>query len=123
MLVPFCTLLLARRLGQAARETPLNTREALTSLQHDHALLQAPYCQVRRWLHGTLRLCNQALTHLMRLQKRYKMTEGLQPMHANDWVQLDSEYAEEMVLRQKIVREQRDNVIASQPQVHGLVAS
>ena len=51
------------------------------------------------------------------LQTRYKMTMGLQPMQPDDWIEIDEDYEEEMRLRQQLVQERRDIVIASQPQV------
>ena len=45
------------------------------------------------------------------------MTMGLQPMQPDDWIEIDEDYEEEMVLRQQLVRERRDIVLASQPQV------
>ena len=50
-------------------------------------------------------------------QTRYKMTMGLQPMQPDDWIEIDEDYQEEMLLRQQLVRQRRDIVLASQPQV------
>ena len=53
------------------------------------------------------------------LQAKYKMTMGLQPMPPTEWVEIDEYYEEEMALRRELVRDQRDIVIASQPDVRG----
>ena len=52
-----------------------------------------------------------------RVQTRYKMTMGLQPMDPQNWIEIDEDYEEEMALRQELIRERRDIVIASQPEV------
>ena len=51
------------------------------------------------------------------LQSRYKMTMGLTPMDPNEWVEIDEYYEEEMALRRELVRDTREVVIASKPEV------
>lgn len=43
------------------------------------------------------------------------MTMGLEPMNPADWMEIDSLYEEEMVLRREILEDKRHLVIACQP--------
>ncbi|KAK9803663.1 hypothetical protein WJX72_009392 [[Myrmecia] bisecta] len=45
----------------------------------------------------------------------YKMTMGLEPMNPRDWMEVDAFYQEEMALRQQILAEKRDVVLAAHP--------
>ena len=45
------------------------------------------------------------------------MTMGLQPLDPHEWIEVDEWYEEEMALRRQLVREQRDIVLASTPEV------
>lgn len=45
------------------------------------------------------------------------MTMGLQPMHPDDWMEIDEYYQEEMSMRQELLRDKRDIVLASRPEV------
>lgn len=45
------------------------------------------------------------------------MTMGLQPLNPTEWVEIDEYYEEEMALRRELVRDQRDVVISSKPEV------
>lgn len=45
------------------------------------------------------------------------MTMGLQPLNPNEWVEIDEYYEEEMALRRELIRDRRDIVIASKPEV------
>ncbi|KAK9852859.1 hypothetical protein WJX84_003744 [Apatococcus fuscideae] len=45
----------------------------------------------------------------------YKMSMGLEPLQFEDWIEVDEGYREELVLRNKLLDEQRDVVYASLP--------
>jgi hypothetical protein len=53
----------------------------------------------------------------MLMQGKYKMTMGLEPMDPMDWIEIDQFYDEEMALRRQLVKEKRDIVIHSTPEV------
>ena len=42
---------------------------------------------------------------------------GLQPLNPDDWIEIDEYYQEEMSLRQELLRDQRDIVLSSRPEV------
>ena len=75
-----------------------------------------PNYQVRRREHA----CCYAHAHTRARQGRFRMTMGLQPMPAEEWIDIDESYGSEMALRQRLVAEQRELVLASQPQVSTL---
>lgn len=89
-----------RKVGNTFATHRHNTCIAL-SIQHYRQLLQASY----------------PLLFFAMLQNKYKMTMGLEPMHLDNWIEIDDAYEEEMALRKRLVAEKHDIVIHSMPGV------
>ena len=53
----------------------------------------------------------------LKLQGRYKMTMGLEPMNPLDWIEIDEDYEREMALRKDLITNNRSIVIHSLPGV------